>query len=188
MKLTRIVLAALSLMFLNACSANILDKGATDETKAQTHSLEREYQRTRRYDCYGRLSSDSYELVGDSKELVQINPRISGSYSSAFRNETTGSSPACVAEGTKFNINMADTTCDMRVQQGLNRISYAFSYCDRYTTLTDREGRSYKTCAHEPYVREQGQLFIRVSFSERRNEEIRNVHPYPEECHRTEFN
>lgn len=178
-----VLLFLVNTTILIGCGSSRLDKGATSVESAQGHVLSREYQRTTRYDCQNQVVSDKLEVVNDSKEFVEIRPASTdGFYSGIFKNLTNGKSPGCLVGRTKFNINITDTVCDMKVEPGVNKISYRFLYCDNMQSTTDPDGTVSHTCVSTPVEREQGELFIRVEYHESTRPGVREIHPTPSQC------
>jgi hypothetical protein len=167
MNSVKLVILGLVSSSLTACSADVLNKKADSEDKALSYSLVRVYSNVKRTRCDGSLISEGIEMISDSKKLVRIEPDVATNfYSASFKNLTNGKSPGCMVDKTKFNINITSTACDMKVEQGINRINYKFAYCNELETKQDANGQPYQVCKTTPDVREQGDLYINVSYSE----------------------
>lgn len=148
---------------LTACSANLIGANANRPDKAQDVGLYAEQQEVKRYDCKGLLVSDKIETTHTPTMLVQIVPNSGGSISnSSFTNLRNNSSPSQIGSFTKFTIDHSPGFFNMHVLDGVNEISYKFTFSD---------GRI-----------EQGSRFINVSYSYALKPGYSEYRPTPQEC------
>lgn len=153
-----------SLLFLSACSIE-LDKLANTEDKASPHTLTREWKTVVRYDCDGNVISKKMETTKSPTKFISISPKtFQNIHSSTFKNLTNGSANPSVIDFHKFTIDMAPTLLNMKVQDGINQISYEFSYCDQ--PELGQSGVPTGNCLHTPVIRESGSLFINITYKQ----------------------
>jgi hypothetical protein len=170
---------AFSMLAMTGCSGRILDKSADHPSVAEHVPLDRIYQRTLRYDCYNNVLSDEWETISSPVADVEIHPDDRYDlYSSDFMNVQTGSRPS-TSGLTSFRIDYAPGLFNMRVVEGINEIRYWFYYCD--LTYVNAEGHT--DCTHTPELKETGSIFIRVTYEEIRDEQIREIRPSYQSCH-----
>lgn len=81
---------------------------------------------------------------------------------------------------SSFTIDMAPTTLNLKVEEGLNEIHYQFFYCDEMKK--NEQGHETSECAYKPELREEGSLFIKVIYQQNWLSGVDEIKPSKEEC------
>lgn len=169
---------------ISACTGKSMNKEATTVYKAETYTLIRDWKRVIRFDCQGKVVSDKTETIRAPNQYVSIAPKTSFNlYSAAFKNLTNQATAPMTTNLTSFTIDIAPTLLNLKVEEGINQLEYRFYYCDelKKNELNERTG----DCVHQPALREEGTLFIKVLYQQNFLEGFDEVKPPTEDCKKT---
>lgn len=174
-KLAVIIQLSIMMSVLVACNGtDVFPEDHQTSDTAIEMELIKVLKRVKTYNCEGQEISDDWSVWSAPKERIQIRPstyrNLTGSH---FRNNTTNSSPSWVIGHDSFNIDMASTLFNMRVNEGINEISYKFSFCDSERNDSEPCDDSYE---------EVGNLYMNIKYRVEREEGIYESHPSEEEC------
>jgi hypothetical protein len=169
-----IPLLLISLMF--GCKSVSKDDHQNEESALQ-ETIIRRHKRVIRYNCKDEITSDKIETIRAVSKKFSIDPASSKiPWGFSATNETTRSTQGSVWFGKGvFTLDLAPTLFNIKANEGLNKISWSFSYCDK----KDEEG---KNCLYTPEVRETGVLFINIKQETVFEEGVEEIRPTGEAC------
>ena len=168
-----------SLLFIGCGDGTLLSKSDSTPSNAQKFNLTRVTQRTVRYDCKGKVTSDQQELQSAPREWVSIYPNKAEDFwnlevTNSARHRTLG------VGDFKFWLDAGDGAFSMWVNNGINELDYNFTYCHK--KAVDSHGKPTGECAHAPQAEENGKIYVDINYTEKVLDGELEVHPTPEEC------
>lgn len=176
---TAIKICLLIYVFIfSACAKNEINKDDNTVNGAKTYHLEEIRQRVIRYNCKNEVTTDRTETTRAPTLRMSIQPNsFENLYGSSFENKTLNTIAGSITNHTDFTIDLNPGALNLEVQEGINQISYQFSYCSQLLPPPNDI-----QCAVTPDIRETGSVFINVTYGLTNLNETLEIRPTPDQC------
>jgi hypothetical protein len=167
------------LMLLCAFSLVACETISKTEHQTEGSALEsvitREQQRVVRYDCKNKVISDKIETINSVSKQYGLSPKkTSKLYDFKAKNETTHKTAGHLwSNNGVFTLDLAPTVFNIDAVEGMNKISWSFSYCEK-----NKDGN----CVSTPEIKESGVLYIHIRQDKIVKEGYQEIKPSKDEC------